>query len=187
MKRSVILIAITFISFCILETPLFAYKPVRASGRQKACFSNQRVIEGAIQMYDMDHTNIMRTALPGGDFEELENQLIKEHYLKAHIEGPEEKCSYGYIVKDPENYDVVVFCKNHGTIETKDIEKPIIPTYNENDEKPFSLELTRKIEAKKRERAFRQFTSQFLSPVCVLMVIIGIIYALIPNKKKKNS
>ena len=176
MQKKIIVIAITLINFLAVGSLLLAYSASREAARQKACFSNQRVLMGAIEMYEMDHTELIDTAPPGGDFEDLENRLIKEKYLKAHLEGPEEECSYGFIRFNENEYDV--FCKNHGTIETKDTEKPIIPTYNVNDEKPFSVELSRKIQARKREKAFLYFLNKyvFTFPTLTLM-ILGIIAA----------
>lgn len=184
MQKKVILIVIILINIFALENPSFAYKPARASARQKACFSNQRVIEGAIEMYDMDHDKFMETALPGGDFERLENILLKEKYLKSHIEGTEEKCSYGFIRYNEKNYDV--FCKNHGTIETKDMDHPVIPTYNVNDEKPFSEELTRKIEARRREREFNKTMSLIFSSPIPYIILFFVVLFILPGKKKKN-
>ncbi len=176
MKKRIILIAITLINILALENPSFAYKPIRASGRQKMCFSNQRVLLGAIEMYEMDHTELIDTALPGGDYEDLENRLIKEKYLKTHLEGPEIECSYGFIRINDKEYDV--FCKKHGTTETKDIEKPIIPTYNVTDEKPFSEELSRKIQARKREKAIQYFLSNYVFTFPTLtLIFFGIIAA----------
>ena len=187
MQKRVILIAIILLNILALENPSFAYKPARASARQKMCFSNQRVLTGAIEMYEMDHPELIDTALPGGDFEVLENRLVKEKYLKTHLEGPEEKCSYGFIRYNEKEYDV--FCKNHGTTETEYIEKPIIPTYNVNDEKPFSEELTRKIEAKKREKAINHFLYNyvFTGPSIILFIIFISLFSFFGGKPQKSK
>ena len=187
-KKTLLTMFLVIMSFLSIETSLFAYKPARASARQKACFSNQRVLSGAIEMYNMDHTDYLPTSLPGGDFEELQNILIKEKYIKSFIEGPEDGCSYGLIVKDPKNFDFDVFCKKHGTIETTDIDKPIIPTYNSRDEKPFSEEYTRKKAAKNREKAIHAIMYQLLnSPLFYVFFIIFIIFISNTGKKKQKS
>ncbi len=85
----------------------FAYrKPVHISSREKACYSNIRVISGAVEMYNMDVKTLMTTL----DM----NPLLKNNYLKP-ITTPENDCEYhsegdltekGYI-----------YCKRHGDIE----------------------------------------------------------------------
>ena len=47
--------------------------PARYSARLKACFSNQRVILGAIEMYNMDNKIPIETALPGEAFGRCED------------------------------------------------------------------------------------------------------------------
>ena len=61
----------------------------RGRSRQKACFSNQRVLQGAIEMYNMDNNVMLETALPGGDFGDIETLLIREKYMKAYLEESE--------------------------------------------------------------------------------------------------
>ena len=60
----------------------------RASARDKACFSNIRVIQGAVEMYnmDVDGDSMMRNL----DID----ILIKEKYLKSEPSHPETSCKY---------------------------------------------------------------------------------------------
>ncbi len=41
------------------------FKKARASARQKACYSNMRVIQGAVEMYNMDVSTMMETLNQG--------------------------------------------------------------------------------------------------------------------------
>lgn len=186
-KQPLIIFLIILISFFFLENPLFA-KKIRPNVRLKSCQYNIREIVGAIEMYYMDNTEIIQTALPGGDFEDLENMLIHGKYLKEHIEGPEDDCSYGYIrfIKD---YEYVVFCKRHGTLETKDEYSPILPKYNKSDEKPFSKAYLSKKAAKERSKAFSSFLNDYVfSPISIIIYFLLLIFfSILPNKKKKQD
>lgn len=102
----------------------------------KACYSNQRQYIAAIEDYNMDNSEIIKTALPGYDFEELDLMLQKKNYLKEPIFPPTEKCSYGIIVASDSSYKL--FCKLHGIIKLKDTDNPSIPEYDKSMEKPFS-------------------------------------------------
>ena len=51
------------------------FKKARASARQKACYSNMRVIQGAVEMYNMDVSTMMSTL--------DQNTLISGKYIKA--------------------------------------------------------------------------------------------------------
>ena len=62
------------------------FKKARESAREKACYSNIRVILGAVEMYNMDNSTMM-TSLSVDD-------LVKGKYLKAAPSKPEVKCSY---------------------------------------------------------------------------------------------
>ena len=81
----------------------FAHTP----SRQKACFSNIRVLIGAVDMYNMDH-KIMMTKL------DL-NALIQENYLKKNFSGPEKECEY--LTEGDLTDNGYIYCKIHGDIE----------------------------------------------------------------------
>ena len=163
----------------------------RGRYRQKACFSNQRVLQGAIEMYNMDNNVMLETALPGGDFGDIETLLIREKYMKDYLEPPEEKCSYGFIniTKDGS-----VFCKYHGTIDSS-YESPIIPEYDKSLEKPFSYSYNENKIRIKREREYKKFldiSGQVVKspPFLIFAVIFIIIFTLMiggKNKKKDLS
>ena len=54
------------------------FKKARASARQKACYSNIRVLQGAIEMYNMDVSTMITTMS-----DQVQNQLISGKYIKA--------------------------------------------------------------------------------------------------------
>ena len=86
-------------------------KSERTYPRYLACLSNQRVITGAVEMYNDDH----QTALNKYD-EETEQMLINEHYLKGKMQKPENQCIYKMINGE-------IYCEYHGGID-KDKIKP---------------------------------------------------------------
>ena len=82
------------------------FKDARTSARQKACFSNQRVLQGAVEMYNMDvpEKNMMR---------KLEiSPLVSMHYLKDYPSKPEPQCNYESSGDLTENG--YVYCTFHG-------------------------------------------------------------------------
>ena len=81
-------------------------KHVYNSPREKACYSNIRVITGAVEMYNMDVKTLMTTLDT--------NTLLEKKYIKPMI-PPEKDCEYhseGNIAKDG-----YIYCKRHGDIE----------------------------------------------------------------------
>ena len=95
---------------CILFScsNLLAY---RASARGKTCMSNIRIIQGAIEMYNMDH--------PSSELKQLDrdaiNELIKGKYLKDEPQKPDSQCdllSIGDLSKDG-----IIYCIYHGDLE----------------------------------------------------------------------
>ena len=85
------------------------HKGGRRSSRMKSCFSNQRVIQGAIEMYNMDvKTEDMMHYLD-------QEQLVRGNYLKKKLENePERSCLYlsrGDLVEDG-----FIYCDYHGDI-----------------------------------------------------------------------
>ena len=96
----------------------------------KYCFSNQRVLMGAIEMYNMDHTYMLDTAFPGREFDDTIKLLKDGGYLKSDLISRDNVCTYGFInVTESGN----TFCVIHGACDTKN-------TY-ETDEKPYYPEL----------------------------------------------
>ena len=83
------------------------FKKARASARQKACYSNLRVIQGAVEMYNMDVSTMMVTL--------DQSTLIKGKYIKAAsaLICPETSKNGSYSGSDlTENGEIV--CSYHG-------------------------------------------------------------------------
>ena len=85
------------------------FQKARSSAREKACFSNIRVLSGAVEMYNMDHNTMMTTL----DIKEL----VKDCYLKQAPVGPEPDCEY-YSIGDLSDNGVIA-CKRHGKVPTR--------------------------------------------------------------------
>ena len=66
------------------------FQKARASARQKSCYSNIRIISGAIEMYNMDVPTMMLNCNDGN-----QDILVSGGYLKKKlVSEPERSCSY---------------------------------------------------------------------------------------------
>jgi len=83
------------------------FRKARQQARQKACFANQRVIMGAVEMYNMDNNAMMDTLDEAG--------LVSGKYLKSSIVPAETDCVIGGTGL---KLDGVVTCTIHGTVES---------------------------------------------------------------------
>lgn len=86
-----------------MKSPQFAN--ARANAKVKACFSNQRVMQGAVEMYNMDNSVMMTTL----DID----ALVKGGYLKAAPAGSEPDCKY--IAVGDLSGDGYISCVKHGS------------------------------------------------------------------------
>lgn len=84
------------------------FRKARQQARQKACFANQRVLMGAIEMYNMDHNTMLDTYASSNDEAELKG------YLKSKITPAEQDC---VITGSELTKNGVVSCAFHGTPE----------------------------------------------------------------------
>ncbi|MBR4328859.1 MAG: hypothetical protein IKP71_03330, partial [Candidatus Riflebacteria bacterium] len=87
----------------LMKSPHFAN--ARSNARLKACFSNQRVMQGAVEMYNMDHSTMMTTL----DID----TLVNEKYLKTAPSGPEPDCKYTTVGDLTD--DGYISCVKHGS------------------------------------------------------------------------
>ena len=78
-----------------------------ASSKQRICYSNIRVIQGAIEMYNADKTPMMK------DYDV--DILLQEKYLKSKPKPPEKNCHYSSD-GDLSNGGEIV-CDFHGGLE----------------------------------------------------------------------
>ena len=143
----------------------------------KECFSNQKLIINAIKGYNANTLKWIEMALPGKDFEELEELLTKNWYLNNPIKLLTPECSYGYITVDKKE---IVFCKHHGSTDSI-----IIPDYDRSKERDFSDKYLKKIEELKIARTKKETTiAQIRNSIDPSIIIIFglLIIALISNQ-----
>ncbi len=77
----------------------------KKSSRKKACYSNIRILQGAVEMYNMDNSIMMK---------DLDmNKLLENKYINNRIELPETSCSY--IGKELTG-DGTIYCELHGDL-----------------------------------------------------------------------
>jgi Ca-activated chloride channel family protein len=86
------------------------FRKAREQARHKACYANMRVLQGAVEMYNMDHEEMI-TVLTEREIQ----LLIEEKYLKSDISRPEQDCVYGTIGDLSQNG--MICCAIHGTVE----------------------------------------------------------------------
>ena len=82
------------------------FKKARQGAREKACYSNIRVIQGAVEMYNMDSPDMMQNLNM--------HTLIAGNYLKEEPLYPEVSC--GYLGSNLDN-NGSVFCEYHGDLQ----------------------------------------------------------------------
>ena len=83
-----------------------------AISREKACFSIQRMIASAVEMYNMDHVALIKT-LQHDDVTMESAPMIRGRYLKTTVNPPEFDCEYlsfGDLTKNG-----MIYCARHGT------------------------------------------------------------------------
>ena len=83
------------------------FKKAREQAREKACYSNIRVLLGAIEMYNMDHSVMMNSPNQG-------SLTGAAGYLKAAVVCPETGGTY-----DGNNLsgDGILSCSIHGAVD----------------------------------------------------------------------
>ena len=78
----------------------------RRTSPQKACFSNQRVLTGGIEMYNMDHREMIKTY-----DQSIRDLLVKEKYLQASFMNDVE-CEFA--AEGDLTGNGFIYCINHG-------------------------------------------------------------------------
>ena len=170
----------------------------------KHCFNNQRALDGAIGMYNMDNSIMLSNALPGREFDDVMQILKEKKYLTQEITSEDDICSYGFI--DLLNKGSV-FCVTHGykDINTKIDENnfPIYPELDSDSECPRLEEYNKLVKEMKTEswkrlqKRLRKINSKkrlkelIHSPAIPLfllfIIIIYSIYSSVVNAKKKKA
>ena len=163
----------------------------RSNPRGKACHSNLRVIQGAIEMYNMDSSQMIEY------FDENTiKELIKGKYLKQEPYKYDTSCEYKTIGNFAD--EGILFCKYHGDSEEliycdyfKDnkyhqyLKLPQNVTYEE-------LKASREKIKQEKERLWKRI--QFKEDLKYYGLLIGIplailllIFTIIPSKKKARA
>ena len=120
-----IITTIIFIISSIISYP----RPHHHYNRRNACYSNIRVIQGAVEMYNMDSNSMMK---------ELNLDLLQEgKYLKEKPFPPEEECNYSNKGDLSENGEV--YCALHGGMTTEGDEEVINKKANEKNKENITL------------------------------------------------
>lgn len=105
----IVIVIIIIIASCMKPN----VHPTRASTREKNCFSNLRVITGAVEMYNLDNP-------PKNQMRSLELQtLVNGHYLKSIPTGPDVSCKYFSDGDLSVASEGIIACKYHGDREQK--------------------------------------------------------------------
>ncbi len=90
------------------------FKKARWSARQKSCYSNIRVLQGAIEMYNMDNNTMMSSSL---SLEGLKNgNYIKKVEDFQGNNTPETTCSYS--ISGDITSEGQVVCGYHGAVDS---------------------------------------------------------------------
>ncbi len=144
---------------------------VRYSNRERACFSNQRLLQGAVELYNMDVETQMRELNDKAQEILLEGKYIKgkEPLVCPETSGRGQYLSIGDITENG-----FIFCTNHGN--TKGIKVEPNMTYQEfvNREKQKMID-------EKRKELFTQ-----VGIGGGILGLISFIFVLTPQSKKKK-
>ena len=177
---------------CLL---IFAiYNPVfarRESARDKACFSNIRVILGAVEMYNMDVSTMMEELNP-----KTLDILVKGKYLKSLPNLPEpSKCEYKSLGNLTD--EGFIYCKYHGDLQYL-IECEYYKDNDYNQYEKLSQNATNEDIKANRERIIKErektiervnFKNNLYDKLKIFFIIfvIGVfIWLCVPNRKKKK-
>ena len=140
--------------FILFSSSLLLAKKSRDYPRYQECLSNQRVIMGAIEMYNLDNSTLLENL-----DEDKIKMLVDKGYLKISPRGPETSCKYLFTNKYSENGDV--YCEYHGGVDSEKL-KPC-PKFEEYLKSYSKSKISGRFEF-------------WLEVILVLMVWVGIIY-----------
>ena len=175
---------------CLLFLGISNNAFARRSARDKACLSNIRVIQGAVEMYNMDVSTMIEELNP-----KTMSFLVKGGYLKVEPVKPETQCEYKSVGNLTNNG--IIYCPYHG-----DVDHLIYSEYYKDDEYDqyeklpqntveSVIELKKDRILKERERLKRKidFKYNLLSyiPVAAIVIFLGAIIWEIITKRKKSK
>ena len=175
-----------------MSQPNIHRSSLRFSKVQNECLSNQRVLQGAIELYNLDQPTLIMNVYPGLDYERCEKTLLDTKYLKNPILPTYEGCSYGYIEID---YHDTIFCKIHGSLESSTSQKELsVPEYDKSLEIPFSPDYkdyrNKIIDEKTREKRLNDLKKELGQYFPKFLIILYFSFALISHiagKKQKKA
>ena len=125
-------------------------------GGFKVCFSNQRVILGAIEMYNMDNTESICELN-----ENVLEILYKNKYLKQEIKGSVKgKCKY--LSREDLTKDGMIYCEFHGNSDYRETGKGIPP----------SKEFERYMKSYNYNHFIKHYTPAFIIIIIVTLLAI---------------
>lgn len=183
MKNKKIIITICFFCMIFICSNLWASR----SSRHIACLSNQRVIQDAVELYNMDYDNMMHN---------LDMKILVEgEYLKSEPSKPESSCEYKSMGDLADSG--IIFCKYHG-----DVERLVYCDFFKNDKyeqyEKLPQDATDEYYRLNRERISEERESYskkvehrekmqfYFFMLCIPIGIIMFIISIIPGRKKSN-
>ena len=188
------------IAYCCLNAIIafscasgIANQKSRERDRYEKCWNNIRVIQEAIERYNMDSSVMMTTEI---DFE----KLIEGNYLKSIPEGSEKICCYK-VFQDLADVGFV-YCVKHkypGLNILKDYRKSLKnlnleyelkanPQWFSDEEKEFILESNKELEIRKKELGIEIENANELTndKFIVLVVSLPLIFLFFPSVALRN-
>ena len=102
--ESIVLFIISYL--LVANTNMGEVHRSRRTSPQKACFANQRVLSSAIEMYNMDNSEMIKSYNPS-----VRDSLIKGKYLNAYFM---ENIECELVSEGDLSIDGFIYCINHG-------------------------------------------------------------------------
>ena len=150
----------------------------RGNARKKACFSNMRVLQGAIEMYNMDVVTMMRELDDNNQKILIEGKYIKS---KDPLVCPETSGKGKYYSIGDITENGFIYCSYHGNLEEIKITPDM--TYQEY------VKEKERIEKEKEEKLIKAKREELFAQVGIgggILGLISFIFVLMPQSKKKK-
>ena len=160
------IIPFLFLFLFAVYTPLLARREIN---REKSCFSNQRLLLSAIEMYNMDNNEMLHEL-----DDNAQDLLIRGKYLKSDrvIICPDSAGKGKYYSQGDLCEDGVIYCDYHGSMDRDEKGNKIVPE-------------SREYQIRERRIKFQQRIYDFF-PVIFIIAVIAFIGVIIPGNKKKK-
>ena len=161
------------------------------------CHRNLRVIQGAIEIYNMDNITMIKTAFPGPEYDKAEKLLIDNKYLKPYEK--DEYCEYGII--DAADLGSV-YCVVHGKpgYRYESNQYPIYPDIGTKTKEIYyqqyedlKSEMTKESEkakakiARRKDLIFFLLDSPLVPAIIIILMFSNIAYILYNRFLKKKN